>query len=61
MQTNMIINATIANTSKKITTTITYINPQAANNKLLNLAQALNALTTNTFVSATKETKGEVL
>lgn len=57
----MIINATIANTSKKITTTITYINPQAANNKLLNLAQALNALTTNTFVSATKETKGEVL
>ena len=60
MQTNIIINATTT-ASKKLTTTITYVNPNAANSKLLNLAQTLNALTTNTFTSATKETKGEVL
>ena len=60
MQTNIIINATTT-ASKKLTTTITYVNPNAANSKLLSLAQTLNALTTNTFTNATKETKGEVL
>lgn len=59
MQVNVIINAT-AN-GKKVATTLSYVNPQAANNKLLALAQALNALTTNSFTSASKETKGEVL
>ena len=57
MQTNIIINAT----TTALTTTITYVNPNAANSKLLSLAQTLNALTTNTFTNATKETKGEVL
>lgn len=59
MQTNVIINYTV--NSKKKTKTITYVNPAATNEKLLQLAQSLNALTTNTFVVATKETKGEVL
>lgn len=59
MQTNVIINYT-ANRKKK-SKTLTYVNPNAANQKLLELAQAINALTTNTFVMATKETKGEVL
>lgn len=59
MQVNVIINSTV--NGKKKTTTLTYVNPQASNNKLLALAQALNALTVNTFVSASKETKGEVL
>lgn len=59
MQTNVIINATANN--KKIATTLSYVNPQVTNAKLLALAQALNALTTNIFTSATKEVKGEVL
>lgn len=59
MQTNVIINATVNN--KKIATTLGYVNPQVTNAKLLALAQALNALTTNIFTSATKEVKGEVL
>lgn len=59
MQTNVIINATVNN--KKIATTLSYVNPQVTNAKLLALAQALNALTTNIFTSATKEVKGEVL
>lgn len=61
MQVNVIISATDSTTSKKINTTVSYVNPQAANSKLLALAQALNALTDNTFISANKETKGEVL
>lgn len=59
MQVNVLINSVAS--GKKKTTTLTYVNPQASNNKLLALAQALNALTTNTFSSASKETKGEVL
>jgi len=59
VQTNVIINATVNN--KKIATTLSYVNPQVTNAKLLALAQALNALTTNIFTSATKEVKGEVL
>lgn len=59
MQVNVIINSTV--NGKKLATTLSYVNPQAANNKLLALAQALNALTTNTFTRASKETKGEVL
>lgn len=61
MQVNVIINQRTSSDDKKMTTTISYVNPQAANNKLLALAQAMNALTTNRFISATKEVKGEVL
>lgn len=60
MQVNVIINSKDG-AQKSQKTTITYVNDQAPNNKLLELAQALNAFTTNTFVSATKEVKGEVL
>ena len=60
MQVNIIISARDPN-AKKITTTVSYVNPQATNAKLLALAQALNAFTENTFTSATKEIKGEVL
>lgn len=59
MQVNVVIKST--SSGKTLTTTLSYVNPQATNNKLLALVQALNALTTNTFVTATKETKGEVL
>lgn len=59
MQTNIVINATAS--GKKIATTITYVNPQATNAKLLALARKLNSLTSNDFISATKETKGEFL
>ena len=59
MQVNVIIKST--NAGKTLSTTLSYVNPQAANNKLLALVRALNALTTNTFVTATKETKGETL
>lgn len=59
MQVNVVITSTV--NSKSQTTTVSYVNENAANSKLLALAQALNAFTTNTFVKATKETKGEVL
>jgi len=59
MQTNVIINYT--ENGKKRTKTLTYVNPNATNQKLLELAQTLNALTTNVFTYASKETKGEVL
>lgn len=59
MQTNVIINYTV--NSKKKSKTLTYVNPNATNQKLLELAQAINALTTNIFTYASKETKGEVL
>lgn len=59
MQTNVIINYTV--NDKKKSKTLTYVNPNATNQKLLELARALNALTTNIFTYANKETKGEVL
>lgn len=60
MQVNVIIKSTDTN-EKKINTTVSYVNNNASNQALLQLAQALNAFTTNTFLSATKEIKGEVL
>lgn len=49
MQTNVILNATnIA--GKKISTTITYLR-DSQKDKAVSLAQALNALTTNTYTS----------
>lgn len=56
MQVDIIITAT--NTSnKKVTTTISYVRPEASNTALNQMAQAMNALTTNTFVKASKETE----
>lgn len=60
MQVNIIIKSTDTS-GKKINTTVSYANQQASNQALLQLAQSLNAFTTNTFSSATKEIKGEVL
>lgn len=60
MQANVVITSTNSQL-KKLTTTLTYVNTEAANNKLATLAQAINALTTNSYVKATKEVKGEVL
>lgn len=47
--------------SKKNTTTISYINPQAANAKLKEFAQMLIALTTDTYEGVTKITKESVI
>lgn len=46
---------------KKNTTTISYINPQAANAKLKEFAQMLIALTTDTYEGVTKITKESVI
>lgn len=47
--------------SKKNTTTISYISPQAANAKLKEFAQMLIALTTDTYEGVTKITKESVI
>lgn len=47
--------------SKKNTTTISYINPQATNAKLKEFAQMLIALTTDTYEGVTKITKESVI
>ncbi len=47
--------------SKKNTTTISYINPQATNTKLKEFAQMLIALTTDTYGETTKITKESVI
>jgi len=60
VQVNVVITAT-NQAGKKITTTLSYVNPTAENSKLATLASTLNALTTNTYQQATKETKGDVL
>ena len=50
-----------SSSGKKNTTTISYINPQAANAKLKEFAQMLIALTTDTYVETTKITKESVI
>ena len=57
MQVNMVITAKTAGNNKKVTTTISYIRPTATDSSLSQFAQALNALTTNTYVKANKETE----
>jgi len=47
--------------AKKNTTNITYINPQATNEKLRQFAQMLVALTTDSYVGVTKITKESVI
>lgn len=60
MQVNVVI--TQEDTSgKKKTATISHVNPQATNQKLLSLANAMNAFTTRILITAEKQTKGEVL
>lgn len=43
--------------AKKTTDKISYVNPEATNEKLVEFAQALEALTTNTYAGTTKITE----
>lgn len=58
-RTNLIIQAK-SSRDKNVTTTITYVNPQATNAQLIALADALNALTSNSKTQYIKDTR-EVL
>ncbi len=60
MQVNIVINS-ITTQDKKINTTVTYVNENATNQQLKQLATSLNALTNNTYTGTTKETKEELL
>ena len=59
MQTNLSITA-LDSTGKKITTNITYVNNNATNQQLAELASKLNNFTNNTYATAYKETKEEL-
>ena len=52
---------TLTSSRKKNTTTISYINPTATNEKLRQFAQMLIALTTDTYGETTKITKESVI
>ena len=52
---------TTTNSGKKNTTNVSYINPQATNDKLRQFAQMLVALTTDTYNGVTKITKESVI
>lgn len=54
MRTDLIITTEDGN-GKKITTTVTYIRSGITGTKLLELATALNDLTTNSYVSSKRE------
>ena len=47
--------------ARKNTTNISYVNPQATNEKLLQFAQMLVALTTDVYNGVTKITKESVI
>ena len=48
-------------TGRKNTINISYVNPQATNDKLKRFAQMLVALTADTYVGVTKVTKESVI
>ena len=52
---------TTTNSGEKNTTTVSYINPTATNDKLRQFAQMLVALTTDTYGGLTKITKESVI
>ena len=52
---------TTATDGKKNTATISYVDPTATNEKLLQFAQMLTALTSDTYEKATKITKESVI
>lgn len=56
MQVNIVITSKTS-TDKKVTTTISYIRPTATDSSLSQFAQALNNLTTNTYLKTNKETE----
>ena len=49
--------STTTTSGKKNTTNVSYVNPQATNEKLRQFAQMLVALTTDSYVGTTKITK----
>ena len=53
--------STTTTSGKKNTTNVSYINPQATNDKLRQFAQMLIALTTDIYVGTTKITKESVI
>lgn len=55
MQVNIVIMAQTQN-NKKINTTVSHVNPEVSNAKLLELANALNDLTENSYIKTSKET-----
>lgn len=57
---SLIINSTDSN-DKNLTTNISYVNPETPNDKLLEFAQMINALTSENYVSAIKITKERVI
>ncbi len=59
MQANIILTETNLS-GNKITTTISYVNPNAQNSQLIELAQSLSAFTTNSYVKTSKETKEDL-
>lgn len=59
MESNLIINSTALN-GRKLQKSITNINPRATNAQLQEVAQRLNALTTNTYNGATRIDKIDV-
>ena len=52
---------TIDTSDKKQTMNVSYINPEVANNKLVEFAQMLTALTTDSYVGVMKITKESVI
>ena len=52
---------TTTSSGKKNTTNVSYINPQATNDKLRQFAQMLVALTTDTYGGVTKITKESLI
>ena len=53
--------STTTTSGRKNTTNVSYINPQATNEKLRQFAQMLVALTTDTYGGLTKITKESVI
>lgn len=60
MATSFIIDSVDAN-GKKYTKTVPYVNPDATNEQLRALAEGLNSLTSNTYVSGTRVEKTDFL
>ena len=53
--------STTTTSGKKNTTNVSYVNPQATNEKLRQFAQMLVALTTDSYIGVTKITKESVI
>ena len=53
--------STTTTSGRKNTTNVSYVNPQATNEKLRQFAQMLVALTTDSYVGTTKITKESVI